>query len=402
MHGSTRQLAALESFASATAAGTAYAQLCAAREVDATAAAAGEVALDPRQRALVFEAQTLLALTDMRFATAVRTAQTAAESWRGAGVQANELAMHMAKVTAQIGQVHKDTLSAVPLATKLDHLLTALGAAEPTRRQLVEGHLEAGFAGLAVDRLPAARALFARAATLAGDDIERGRALGASALCELQSGNERRARAQTADAIALARSTGDRAQLATLLVFLAGIRGTAGETAEALETAEEAADVAEALGEVQYASALRLRGMLRVSSGRALPGCVDLERSIALLRDSAWQHTVATEVLALAQTLVGNGEHARAEQVLSEHAGFLDETTGDQRAEIDVLRYSVAVRGGRHAHAAAYAENVADLLAAAHHKDAFIMFEAAADAWTLAQEPAHARRCRDAAHRLRA
>ena len=400
-HAPTAQIEALDAFAQATATGTAYAQLLAAREVDAATCCLSDHGLSYRRRALLFEAQTLLAMTDMRFSDAIEFSQESAGSWRGAGKHANELAMQMAEVTAKIGEVHRDTIAVVPLTAKLEHLLAALVSAEPTRRQLVEGTLECGFANLAVDRLTTAGDLFARALQVSGDDIERTRAIGASALCELQAGNERAARALATKAIALARSIDDDLQLATLLRFMAGIHAAADEPTEALEVAEESADLAEKLGEVQYASTLRLRGMLRVANTRTLEGCADMERAIVLLRNSAWTHTIPAEVLTLAQTLVGIGEHAKAEHVLREHAPFLDKTAGDERAEIDVLRYSVAIRGGDHARAGAYAENVGGLLAAAHHKDAATMYDAAADAWTIAKEPTHARRCREAGDRLR-
>lgn len=400
-HAPAEQIEALDAFAEATATGTAYAQLRAAREVDAATCCVLDHGLSHRRRALLFEAQTLLAMTDMRFTDAIEFAHESAEAWRAADRHADELAMRMTEVTARIGAAYKDTIAVVPLAAKLEHLLSALEAADPTRRRLVEGILETGFANLTVDRLVPANELFNRALTLSRDDVERTRALGALALCTLQAGNEKHARTLTDEAIALARSTGDDAQLATLLRFVAGIQGASDEVTEALEIAEEAADLAEGLGDVQLASTLRLRGMLRVAGGRHLLGCADMERSIVLLRNSAWQHTIAAEVLTLGQTLVGIGEHARAEQVLRAHAPFLEKTTGDERAEVDILRYSLAVRGGDHARAAAYAESVAGLLAEAHHKDAATMYDAAADAWTVAQESTHARRCREAADKLR-
>ena len=400
-HRSAKQIEALDAFAEASASGTAYAQLRAAREADRASRSGLGDGLSDRQRALLFEAQTLLAMTDMRFGDAEHLAKEAAESWRGAEQHPDELAMRMAAVTARIGAAYRDTIAVLPLAVKLDHLLTALAAAAPTRRRLVEGTVQTGLAHLAVDRVPAARELFARARSLAGDDVELARALAVTALCELQAGNEKGARAAAAQAIALARSTGDHVQLAVLLRFMAGVHGGVQELTEALEMAEEAADIAERVGDVLYASTLRLRGMLRVTSGRVLEGCADLERSIGLLSAGAWTYTIPVEVLTLAQTLVGIGEHARAERLLAEHAEHLASTTGDERAEVDLLRYGVTIRAGDHARAGAYAENVGRLLAAAHHKDAATLYDAAADAWTIAQEPAHARRCRAAADLLR-
>lgn len=400
-HSLSHQIAALEKFGAAIASGTSLAQLRAAQLVDAASCCILEEGLTLRQRALMFEAHTLLAMTDMRFSDAIQFSTDAAEAWRGFDAHANELAMRMAMVTAQIGETHPDTLAIVPLAAKLDHLLTALEAAEPTRRQLVESVLTTGFANLAIDRLEVARAIFERAHQLADDDIERGKAIGARALCAQQAGHDSSARELAAEAIAHARSTGDDVQLATMLRFLAGVHGMANETPEALEVAEEAADLADGLGDVLYASTLRLRGMLRMATGAILVGCADLERSIVLQRHGAWTHTLASEVQLLAKTLIGVGEHAKAERVLRENEPFLERTMGEERAEIDVLRYSVALRNGNHRLAGSYAETVGGILAEAHHKDAAAMFEAAADSFTVAQAPEDARRCRERAATLR-
>ncbi|WP_153504476.1 hypothetical protein [Cumulibacter manganitolerans] len=357
--------------------------------------------LEPPLAASLVEARAVVAMIEMRFSAAARLAAAAADAWRDAGEHAREIGLRMARLTAQIAEEH-DAFAVLPMAEKTEHFLTALRAAEPGRRRLVDGLLTTGFAVLRIERFDQARRYFAEALSLASDDGERARALGARAIAELQAGNERRGVRLAEQAAALARSVRDELQLATMLRVLTAVRGADGDRlTEALELAEEAADLAEPLSDVLLASILEVRGRLRVAAGRVDSGITDLQRAIRLQGDSAWQQSLAAEAGALARVLLDVGRVHDAQQVLDRYRAALDDTVDDARIEIDQLRYAVALRGGDHRRAAAYAESVATRMAAAHHKDAAAGYEAAADSWSVAGDEPRARLMRDEAARHR-
>lgn len=397
-----RQLAAIEKFGIALQTGTSFQQLKAAREIDETTCCIIDTGLGARQAALLFEAHAFLATLDMRTSDAEELATQAADRWRDAGEHADELALRMGVVNAQIGELRDATLEVVPLVEKLEHLLTALGAAEPPRRRLIAGMLATGFGQLRIGRYDAARTHFSRAQAICEDDSERARALGASALCELQSGNEQRAIELAERSASLARSTYDRLQLAIMLRMLTGIYGEKpDELTRALELAEETVDAAEELGDVTLAPGVRLRGLLRVAAGQHAEAVVDLERSIRLLRGSAWQHTLPQEVLTLAQVSLASDGPPAAWRVVKEYAVLLDRADGDQRIEIDLFRYAAATAVSQPAAAARFAESTARLMAESHHKDAADIYERAAGAYLQAGDEVGELRCQTLARQVR-
>lgn len=384
-------------YADATERGTCYDQLLTAREL----AAYDGSPETSCERALLHESRLTLASSELRFDTAGHEARLSADAWGEAGEHANELVMRMAQVNAQICELDEATLEIVPLVEKLGHLLTAVRAAGPSPRRLVDALLTAGFSAVRIERLDDARRHFAEAMRVSADDVDRVRALSATALCERTAGNESLARTQITEAAALAREAGDVLALATALRMLTGMLGADPKHArEALALAEETVELSVDLGDVFFASTLRLRGLLRLLGGQAAAGREDLERSILLLRDSAWQHTLPAEVLTLAEQYFGVNERLEAVRVLREYGDLLDRATGDERIAVDVFRYVVAVTQQDFAGAAGYAGSAARLMEQAHHKDTAQLYEAAADAWQAAGDGEQSAQARAAVRRV--
>lgn len=358
-------------------------------------------ALAPKERALLQDAFAHLSANDMRFEDAAALSGRAAESWRAAGEHAHELSSRMDVVSAQISALDSDAIAIAPLADKQDHLLTALRAAAPSPRRLLDAILASGYAALRVHRFDRAREHFAEAQSRARDDADRARVLGASALCELDAGDGDTARVKAAESIRLARSSGDSMQLATMLRFVTGIQGERpDELPSALQAAQEAAELAAELGDVFLASTLRLRGLLRITADDGKGGAEDLERSIRLLRESAWQATLPAEVLTLGQVMIGTGAPDDAARIVREHEDLLARAEGDQRIEVDLLRYQVAVHCSDLRSAATHAESAAERMTDAHHKAASTVWEAAASAWEAAGEAGRARAALERSRRL--
>lgn len=393
---------ALDSFETAIEAGTLIGQLRSAREVTEQAVVRADVELTDRHRALLHEATAHVSSQEMRFADAVDHFRLASEAWRAHGDHANELAARMSTVTAEISALGSDTIAIAPLAQKQEHLLTALRAAQPTPRRLLNGILAAGYAALQVHRFDQAREYFAEAETRAQDDGERARVLGASALCELDAGHGDVAHAKVAESIRLARSNEDTMQLAVMLRFLTGMYGAEPDgLPRALAAAEEAVEAGDELGAVFLASILRLRGLLRIASGDGSSGAADLEKSIRSLRDSPWQHTLPSEVLTLGQVLLSQGAHDEAVRVVQEHGSLLRDTTGDEQIEAHLLQYQVSVHSKDLLSAGRHAQTAAELMSAAHHKAAASVWDVAAAAWRAAGDDERAQRAAEEARHQR-
>ena len=394
---STESQHVLTAYAEAKDTGTSYAQFQTAKVV---AALADDLVHDPADRALLSDARAALASSDAKFGDAERLAQASADAWQDAGDHAEELAMRIVSLKARIDQRDHDVLEILPLADRLEHLTTALRATNPHPRRLVGASLTSGFARLAAAHLDAADEHFADAAKYAVDDVDRAAATGAKALCAAHRGDSDRARKLAEASLALARSSRDDMQIAMMLRFLIGLHSEPEQLSLALTYAEEATSLAGDLGDVFAASCLRLQGLLRVAAGQVREGCLDLERALNLMRTTAYDDTISQEVSGLLQTLVGCGRHDDAARVAREHADVLDALEGDERAEIDIVRYTMAVRDDDFASAARFAQSAADLMGAAHHKDAAAIYDAAADAWTLAGDVDRSAAARQRAHDL--